>query len=103
MFGVVVDEHVVRHHQHVTVHVDCGGDHHLHTGHRSEVRGQRSYRMFTDAEGRCHLEPPHVSGVAGVLQTVLITLEEELEEEPADVRRPDVVRGTQRWLTHDPR
>lgn len=30
MFGVIVDEHVVRHGEHVTVHVDRGGDYHLH-------------------------------------------------------------------------
>lgn len=32
----------------------------------------------------CYLKPPHVSGVPGVLQTVLVTLQEELEEEPAE-------------------
>ena len=31
MFGVVVDEHVVRHGQDMTIHVDGRGNHHLRT------------------------------------------------------------------------
>lgn len=34
-----------------------------------------------------HLKTPHVPGVPCVLQAVLVTLQEELEEEPACVRR----------------
>ena len=60
MFGVVVHEHVVRHGQELT----------LDTRHR----------------GDDHLEPSHVPGVARVLQTVLVTLEEELQEESATHR-----------------
>jgi hypothetical protein len=37
-------------------------------------------------DGETYLEPTHVSGVAGVLQAVLIALQEEFEEKSADER-----------------
>ena len=56
VLGVVVDEHVVRDGEQLALHTGHGGDD--------------------------NLEPPHVSRVSSILQTVLITLEEELQEEP---------------------
>ena len=57
VLGVVVDEHVVRHGQQLTLHTGLGGND--------------------------HLEPPHVARVASILQAVLVTLQEEFQEEPA--------------------
>ena len=51
VFGVVVNKHVVRHGQQLTLHAGLGGDD--------------------------HLEPPHVARVAGILQAVLVTFQEE--------------------------
>ena len=56
VLAVVVDEHVVRHGQQLALHAGLGGDH--------------------------HLEPPHVSRVAGIFQAVLVTLQEKFQEEP---------------------
>ena len=57
VLGVVVDEHVLREAE------QGGGVHH-------------------EARGHGDLEPPHVPGVARILETILITLEEKLELEP---------------------
>lgn len=82
MFGVVVDEHVVWHGQHVTIHVDCSGHHHLLWTQPSGL-----FRIFnfswkiTASLLDFYLEPPHVSRVSCIFQTVLIALEEELQEE----------------------
>ena len=99
MFGVVVDEHVVWDRQHVTVHVDCSGNHHLraHTHTHTHTQTQRnthtrvtysckwlSIRCIRCSRCVSYLEPPHVSWVSCIFQTVLIALEEELEEESAD-------------------
>ena len=56
VLGVVVDEHVVRDGEELALHAGHGGDD--------------------------NLEPPHVAGVSRILQTILITFEEELQEEP---------------------
>ena len=53
---VVVDEHVVRDGEQLALHAGHGGDN--------------------------HLEPAHVPRISRILQTILITLEEELQEEP---------------------
>lgn len=40
----------------------------------------------------CHLKTPHVSRVPCILQAVLVTLQEELEEEPARARETNSKR-----------
>lgn len=39
-----------------------------------------------------HLEPAHIPGVAGILQAVLVALEEEFQEESVDDRKRHVNR-----------
>ena len=56
VLGVVVDEHVVRHGEQLALHAGHGGDD--------------------------NLEPPHVPRISRILQAILITFEEELQEEP---------------------
>ena len=56
MFGVVVDKHIIR-------------------------KGKQS-RIKLGASSDCNLESPHVSWVASVLQTILITLEEAFQVVP---------------------
>lgn len=82
MFGVVVDEHVVWHGQHVTIHVDCSGHHHLLWTQPSGLFQIFNFSWkITASRLDFYLEPPHVSRVSCIFQTVLIALQEELQEE----------------------
>ena len=49
--------------------------------HKHVVRDGEQVPLHRGVQRHHHLEAPHVSGVAGVFQTVLVALQEELEEE----------------------
>ena len=39
-------------------------------------------RVQVGGEGNSHLEPPHVSRISGIFQTVLVAFQEEFQLEP---------------------
>lgn len=78
MLRVVVNKHVVGHCQHVAIYIDGSGHHHLW---RSVGDWDALHKHHESPFSVSYLESPHVSRVSGIFQTVLIALEEKLQEE----------------------